>query len=276
MQKTKTRPLSLFKVFQPFYSSFRQSYLLKEFVSRDIRGRFAGSMAGSLWTIIHPFATILSYYFVFSMVLRVGVTVEETGTDRFVIFFLAGFFPWIMFADSVGKSVGIIVQQAGLITKVVFPVELLPLSTVISAFILQGIGLLIFLFYLLLIGSFHPVWSLLPVVLLMEFLFALGFSYGLAALCVFMRDTGELLTIIMMLWFFATPVIYPGSMVPENLRFMLYVNPMFGFVDIVRDILLKHTLDFLLLIQMGAISIVVYLAGAWFFMKSRNAFGDVL
>lgn len=264
------------RILQPFYSAARQNYLLREFVSRDLIGRFAGSMAGSLWTLINPLATILSYCFVFSVVMRMNVTVKETGTDQFVVFFLSGFFPWIMFADSVGKSVGVVVQQAGLITKVVFPVELLPLSTVISAFILQGIGLIIFLGYILVKGYFHPLWFVLPGVLFVELLFALGFSYALAALCVFVRDSGEIFNIFITLWFFGTPVIYTQSMLPENLKFVLYFNPMFKFVDIVRDILLKHTIDTGSILQIILISLLTYIAGSWFFMKSKSAFGDVL
>jgi lipopolysaccharide transport system permease protein len=263
-------------ILQPFYSAVRQNYLLREFISRDIKGRFAGSMAGSLWTVIHPLATIISYYFIFSLVMRVTITVEDTGTDQFIIFFLSGFFTWIMFAESLGKSVAVILQNGGLITKVVFPVELLPLSTVISAFIVQGIGLLIFLGYLLIKGFFHPLWFFLPAILLMELLFALGFAYALAAFSVFVRDTGDILSIIMMIWFFGTPVIYSESMLPDNLKFLLYFNPMFKFVDIVRDILLKHSLDFILVFQMLVVSILTYMLGSWFFMKSKHAFGDVL
>ncbi len=268
--------LRAISVLQPFYSAYRQNYLLREFVEREIKGRFAGSMAGSLWTVIHPLATIISYYFVFSLVLRVAVTVEETGTDQFVLFFLAGFFPWSMFADSVGKSVGVVVQHAGLITKVVFPVELLPLSSVISTFFLQGIGLTFFLVYLLIKGYFHPLWMLLPGVLVLEFLFALGLSYALSAACVFLRDMGEVLAIVMMLWFFSTPVIYPGSMIPEDLHFLLAINPMLIFVELPRELLLKHTVNLPLFFRGTIISLSVYGFGTWLFMKSKHAFGDVL
>ena len=264
------------KLLEPFRSSLKQSYLLKEFVIRDVQGRFAGSMAGTLWTIINPIATILSYYFVFSIVLRVSVTAEETGTDNFSIFFLSGFFLWIMFADAITKSTGILVEKAGLITKVVFPVELLPVSAVISTFILQGIGFIIFLCYLMYYGYFHPIWALLPILLAVEALFVLGLSYFCSALCVFIRDTGEVLNILLMLWFFGTPIIYPVSMIPDQFKVLLKFNPMFQFIDLGRDILLNHRVDLYSSVQIFGIAILFYMGGAWFFMKSKNAFGDVL
>lgn len=260
----------------PFLTIFFHGQLLKEFVSRDIRGRFAGSFGGILWTVINPIATIVSYYFVFSLVLRVNVTVEETGTEVFVLFFLAGFFPWIMFADSLTKSVTCLLEQSSLITKVVFPVELLPVSKLISVFIVNGTGFLIFLVYLGLSGYFHITWLFLPLVIVVEAVFALGLAFFVAAFCVFIRDTAEILNIITMLWFFCTPVIYPASMIPDSIHDFMTLNPMALFVHCFRDVLLMHRMDWGLLLTLFIVSAVVFVPGAWFFMRSRPAFGDVL
>lgn len=255
-------------------ASHRQ--LVKEFVGREIRGRFAGAMMGSMWAIVSPVATILSYVFVFSLVLRVGVTVEETGTDRFVLFFLAGFFPWILFADALVKSATALLEQAGLITKVIFPVEVLPVSKLISVFILNGIGFLIFLFYLACSGYFHITWCLLPLVIVLELLFAMGLAFFFAALTVFIRDTTEVLSIVTMVWFFATPIIYPASLIPDTLRGVMGLNPMALYVGCVRDLLLIHRVDGGLLMLLSLLSFLSLLPGTWFFMRSKPAFGDVL
>ena len=260
----------------PFGLIFSHRQLLKEFVLRDIRGRFAGSFAGMLWTIINPLATILAYYFVFSLVLRVSVTVDETGTDRFIFFFLSGFFPWIIFADTLSKSVGSLVAQAGLITKVVFPVELIPISTIFSVFVTGGIGYFIFLIYLGFSGYFHPCWFGLPLLLCIEFVFALGCAFFLSALCVFIRDTSEILAILLMLLFFATPVIYPASMIPNSLQWILLYNPMALFVQCFQDLLLKHSVDPWMVLKVSFVALMFYIPGTWFFMRSKPAFGDVL
>ena len=257
-------------------SVIRHRQLLSEFVVRDIKGRFAGSFAGMLWTILTPMATILSYGFVFSVVLRVTVTVDETGTDRFILFFLSGFFPWILFADSLTRSVGAVVAQSHLVTKVVFPVELIPTSTTLSVFILNTTGFLIFLVWLAGCGFLHWTWLFIPVVMGALLLFSLALSFFLSALCVFIRDTAECLNIFMMLWFFSTPVIYPASLVPDAMVPWLSVNPMTLFTECMRDILLKHQVDGILILALWGIAIMALVPCIWVFMRSKPAFGDVL
>lgn len=260
----------------PFISAISHQQLLREFVVRDVKGRFAGSFAGMLWTVINPIATIVAYYFVFSLVLRVNVTVEETGTDQFVVFFLAGFFPWVIFAESLTKSAGSIVAQSGLVTKVVFPVELIPASTLVSAFIINGTGFLIFLSYLAYIGFFHICWLWLPVLMAIELLFAFALSLFLAAFCVFIRDTTEILNIVTMLWFFGTPIIYPYSMVPPAMKSFMGGNPMALFIRCTRDLLLKHQVDGWLMLNLFIMTVLLLIPCTWFFMRSKPAFGDVL
>ncbi len=260
----------------PLISIYSKTDLLKGFVVRDIKGSFAGSMGGFLWTIISPLATIIAYFFVFSVVMRVSVSVEETGTDRFALFFLSGFFPWIMFADCLAKSVGVLLNEAALITKVMFPVELLPISTVISTFIVNCVGFLLLLIYLAFTGFFHWAWLLIPPLLLIEALFVLGIAFFISSLCVFIRDTREILTILLMLWFFGTPIIYPSSMVPEGFRIVLGLNPLTLFVNTFREIILMNRIDVASFFQLLCISLISYAFGAWFFTKSKPAFGDVL
>lgn len=233
-------------------------------------------MGGFLWTLISPLATIIAYFFVFSLVLRVPVSVEDTGTNQYALFFLAGFFPWAMFADSLAKSVGILLSESSLITKVMFPVELLPISVVTSTFIVNGVGFLLLLIYLAFSGFIHLSWLCLPLILLLEAIFALGVAFFLSALCVFIRDTRELLNIVLMLWFFGTPIIYPPSMVPEGFKYLLALNPMTLFINTFRDIVLMNRIDFLTVLHLAFFSLISYSFGAWFFTKSKPAFGDVL
>lgn len=266
----------MFDILLPILLMVHKRNLLGEFVTREIKGRFAGTAGGFLWTIISPLATIAAYFFVFSLVLRVSVTVEETGTDIFVLFFLTGFFPWIMFADSLSKSVSILLSEASLITKVVFPVELLPISVVIATFIVNGIGFLLVLIYLAFNGFLHWSWAYIPLLIIIQAFFTLGLSFFLSALNVFLRDTSEVLTIIMMLWFFGTPVIYPLSMVPDNLTWLFSINPMTLFVKTFRDAVLIHDVNLLSVLLLLVLSLFSYGIGFWFFRKAKPAFGDVL
>jgi len=260
----------------PISSVFGYRHLLEEFIGREIKGRFIGSVAGIFWTLIHPIVNIVVYYFIFSMVMRIQVKIEETGTDSFFVFFLSGFFPWLMFAESLSKSVGVLIENANLITKVVFPVELLPVGVVLSGAIINGVGMYFFLLYLIVIGYAHLTWLYLPLLILTQLFFISGICYLLAALCVFIRDMREILGIILMVWFYATPIIYPASMIPEFLRPVIAINPMSMFVELYRNILLIHRFSWMEFGLVGSFSAMSYILGAWFFMRAKPAFGDVL
>ena len=246
----------------PLTSVARHRYLLKEFVLRDVKGRFAGSVGGALWTLINPLATVVTYLFVFSLIMRVQVTVEDTGTSSFALFFLTGLFSWLWFSDGLAKSVGSLIDNANLITKVVFPVELLPTGTVLASFIVNGVGMSFLLAYLLSQGYGHISWLLLPLLVAAQVVFTWGMALFVAAACVF--------------WFFATPIIYPLSMVPESFRAAIRLNPMTVFASLYRDALLRHQVSLVPIIGVICLSLGSYLLGAWFFMRAKPSFGDVL
>jgi lipopolysaccharide transport system permease protein len=260
----------------PLASARLHPYLLRKFVARDIRGRLAGSMGGGLWTVLTPLATILVYMFVFSIVLRVRVTVPETGTDSYALFFLAGLLPWFFFLEGLSRSAGCVIENANLVTKVVFPVELLPAGRVLTVFLTNGIGLFLFMVYLATRGYADPTWSVVPLLLLVQMIFIWGIAAFAAAASVFLRDLTEIIEIFLRLWFFATPIIYPLSRVPETFRPIMALNPMAGFVGLYRDLLLAHQFEWAVLARLSILSLTCYAVGTWFFMRSKGAFGDVL
>ena len=263
-------------IITPFLSAKNQRYLLKEIVKRDIKGRFAGSVAGTFWTLLNPFFNIIVYIILFSLVLRINVTIEETGTDSFAVYFLTGYFPWLLFSDGLNRSVGILLDQSNLITKVVFPVELLPASTVITAFVTNILGMLIFFLYLIYLGYFNITWGLILLYIPVQMLMTLGISYFLSGLCIFIRDTREILGIILMVWFYATPILYPISLIPEEFHVYRLLNPMDDVIVLYRNALLIHQTDWMAFTRICGFSVCAYAIGALFFMRAKPAFGDVL
>lgn len=263
-------------IFSPLLSSVRYHHLLFGFVGREIKGRFAGNMAGMIWTIVAPLAAIAVYTFVFSMLMRIQVTTEETGTDSFIIYFLTGFFPWMIFADSLNRACGSLVDNSSLITKVVFPVELLPFSSVLTSLIINGVGLVIVCLIMALHGYAGTAWIFLPFIIFVQTFFTWGLANLFAGICVFIRDTREFLNILIMVWFFSTPIIYPMSMVPESLRFFLSLNPMAMMADAYRSVLLLNQVPLLLFAVLTLLALVSYCVGAWFFSRAKPAFADVL
>ena len=263
-------------IFRPLVSSIRHLSLLRGFIGKEVRGQFAGTMAGMLWALMNPLVTILIYMFVFSVVIRVAVTVEETGTDSFFIYFVTGFVPWLIFSSGLTRATGSLLDNASLITKVIFPVELIPVTSVLSSLIINGIGFIILIVFLSFESFLAFSWLLMAAVLPLQILFTLGLAMFFSATCVFIRDLREMSGLIIMVWFFLTPIIYPISLVPDNIRSIIELNPMYMIVSLYREVLIMNTFSLDLYLTAAVISVAVYSLGSLFFMRAKSGFGDVL
>jgi ABC-type polysaccharide/polyol phosphate export permease len=217
---------------------WRSRDLLRNLISKELKVRYKGSALGILWSLVTPLLMAGIFTVVFLTFLRIPF-----GDGNFTTFFLAGYLVWQFFANSVNSSAGSIIANGSLIKKVYFPRELIPLSLVFS----QGVHLLLallvtsplFLYY----RGFHP--QLLPLIalaLVLVTLFTAGMSMLLGALTVKFRDLTELLQVIMMAWFYLTPVIYSieNIRIIENGDFfvkLLRLNPMTWFAELFHTLL---------------------------------------
>ena len=255
---------------------FRFRTLFWGFVNNDIRGRFAGSMGGFVWSFLTPLASLLMYIFVFSLVLKMRMKPMETGTDSFAVYFLAGFLPWTAFSEALNNATDIFLGRVNLITKVAFPLELLPLTGIIVPFSLNALGFVMYLAYLIFKGYFHLAWLWLPVVVIVQMVFSLGLVILISSLSVFIRDIKQFIGVALSLWFFLTPIIYPLSMVPEKLQWMIKLNPMYPFIELYHQVLLHHNITWGLLGYSLGLAAISFIGGVLFFGRSKHAFADVL
>lgn len=254
----------------------RYRTLFLGFVTNEIRGRFAGSIGGVLWSLLTPLANLLIYIFVFSLVLKVRLKPMETGTGSFAVFFLAGLLPWTAFSEALNGASGLFLGRASLITKVAFPLEILPMIGVIVPFLLNGVGFIMYLGYLSFEGYGHAVWVWLPLIIFIHVLFTLGLVILISSLSVFLRDIQQFMGTALSLWFFATPIIYPLNMVPEQFRWAVNLNPMFPIIELYHRILLQQTLPWEMLSFAGGLAVIVFAVGILFFGRAKYAFADVL
>ncbi len=250
--------------------------LLKEFLKRDIQERFIGSVAGRLWLVITPASQIIIFYFVFGVILRMRLSIEEVGTDNFVAFLLAGLLPWMAFSEAVTRGTGIMVANANIIKKIVMPLEMLPFVETASSFILGYIGFSLYLVYLTWKGYADIVWLMLPCVIILLFFFTLGLIAFLAAITVFFRDTQQLMNLVIQAWFYLTPIIYPLYMIPEAYRHWMNINPMFPFAALFQDILLKHSFSTGMIGQAFCLALLSFSTGSFVFTRLKPSFNDVL
>lgn len=262
--------------FEWFLIPFRHATLFLGFVRQEIRGRYAGSLGGLLWSVLTPLCNMLIYIFVFSVVLKMRLRVAETGTDSFVVYLMAGLLPWMAFSEAMQAAGGTFVSRADLITKVSFPIQLLPLTNVTVTFLLNTLGLLIFIGYLVLAGKGGLGWLWLPLVIAIHFFFTLGLVILTASLAVFIRDISQMMGLLISLWLYLTPILYPMSMVPERYRWLLYCNPMYPFIELYHQVLLRQCFVPLLACYALFMAFISLIAGACFFSRARRAFADVL
>lgn len=269
--------MNLFRIIKRWFQvPFHHRTLFWGFFSNEIKGRFAGSMGGFVWGLLTPLANLIIYIFVFSLVLKIRLKPMETGTDSFAVYFLAGMLPWIAFSEALGNAADVFLSRANLITKVAFPLEILPISGVIVPFFLNGLGFGMYLIYLGFMGYFHPSWLWLPVVISLHMVFTLGLVTLISSLSVFIRDVSQFMGTVISLWFFLTPIIYPMSMVPGKLRWVVKLNPMYPFVELYHQVLLFHDLPLPMLGCAGGLAVFAFVGGVLFFARSKHAFADVL
>ena len=256
-------------------SPLRHSRLFNNFTRQEFSGEFAGSLGGFLWLFVTPIVNIAIFSFVFSVVFRAPVP-EHYGALPFVLFLMVGYLPWFAFADAVGKAPGMLISKAPLITKVVFPVQLIPAVGSMVPYLVHGIAILVLLAYLAFRGMFTPMWLWMFPVLVLQLLFTMGLVAIISALCVFLRDVQQIVTLMLTAWFFMTPIIYPLEMLPEAFHDYMLFNPMHSFVDFYRELILLGRFDTGSFLILAPTAVIVYLLGGWFFMRIRHAFGDVL
>jgi ABC-type polysaccharide/polyol phosphate export permease len=250
--------------------------LLKNLVIRDLKNRYVGSMGGFLWSVIHPLVSFLSYTFVFTVIFNTQLG-PEFGTDSYAIFFFCGFLPWFLFSDTIIRNCGVISDNAPLITKTIIPPEVLPISITISNFVHHMIGLAILLVVMSLYYSIHlsALWIILYIGMIL--MLAQGLGWIVAGLHVFVRDTIQALQILMFLWFWFTPVLYPLTRLPPEYRLYAELNPMAIIVTGYRNSLLHVAQpDFAKVVVVLAASIVIFVIGAVLFRQAKPAFPDVL
>ena len=173
---------------------FTHYRLFHNFVRQDFTGQFAGSLGGKLWLFVTPIVNILIYSFMFSVVFRAPMPAEYDGIP-FVVFMMMGYLPWFAFADAVGRASTMLLEKAPLITKVMFPVQIIPAVGTLVPYMVHGIALGLFLFYLALQSYFSLLWLWLPLIFLFQFLFTMGLVAILSALCVFLRDVQQIVAL---------------------------------------------------------------------------------
>ena len=246
--------------------------MIQSFVHKELRGRYKASVLGFLWTFIVPLCQLLVYTVVFSVIMRSTV-------EKFYLYLFVALIPWNFFSGCLTGGSGCVLQQQSLVNKIFFPREVIPVSYVTGSFVNMLYCEIVVILVCLFSGvrfSF-PGLCCLPLVMIVEYFFALGVTLIVSAVDVYFRDLEHILGILSMAWMFLTPIMYDLSMVPENLRPFFNLNPMTVIVTAYRDILYWGSVPELKTLAIaGGVAILFLLLGFRVFGRLKRRFSEVM
>jgi lipopolysaccharide transport system permease protein len=259
-------------------SLWRHRQLISASVKRDILGRYRGSFLGTLWSFFNPLFMLAVYTFVFSVVFKARWGASGESKTEFALVLFAGLIVFNMFSECVSRAPTLILSNSNYVTKVVFPLEILPFIAVLAAIYHALVSFMVWIVaYVIFFGAPHLTIFLVPLIVWPFCLFILGVSWVLASLGVFLRDITQFIGIFITFLMFLSPLFYPASALPEDYRAILSLNPLSVVIEMTRDVLYWGILpNFSLLIAFSVMSGMIAWLGFVWFQKTRRGFADVL
>jgi lipopolysaccharide transport system permease protein len=251
--------------------SYRE--LLWSWVVRDIKVRYKQSLLGIAWAILQPLSATLLFAVIFSHFVQV-----DTGGIPYPIFYYSAMLPWTLLSSSISFGATALVSNMNLVTKIYFPREIFPIAAVAASFVDFTVASIVFIGMMI----FYQVpvsWNIVfvPFIVAMQTILTLGIVLAASALMVFFRDIRFVVPLGLQLWLYATPIIYPVSQVPERWRGLYMLNPMAGFIDSYRRVVLTaRSPEIPHLLSAAGISLILFLAAYWYFKRAEASFADMI
>lgn len=255
---------------------FRSRELLFELTKRDFKARYLGSYLGLLWAFVQPSITILVLWFVF----QVGFKAQPVDDFPFILWIMCGMIPWFFFADSLAGATTSIMDNSFLVKKVVFRVSILPIVKILSALIIHvffiGILFAVYFIYGYEVSIYHVqiAYYLLAIIIL-----NLGLSWATSSIIIFMKDMGQIVSILLQFGFWLTPIFWSIKMVPIKYQIFIKLNPIYYVIEGYREAIIYHRWfweNMIMTIYFWVIALSVFICGALLFWKLKPHFADVL
>ena len=245
------------KIKQRIKRLYLARHLLLRLALKELRSKYSGSILGVWWAIISPLLIMLVISFVFTKIMSMPI-------KNFPLFCLSAILPWFFFANAIMDSNSAFSANAQMVRQFSLPAEFMPVSSVLSNFLTFIIGLF-FMIIIFLIANIKiaGVLAFLPLVLFSHLLFTIGLSLLLATINVFFKDLSHLLSVILMFWFWMTPIFYSADMIPSDYRFVMSLNPMAIFTTLYRDILFYGQVSNLYLFVAAFLIGIISLTVGW-------------
>lgn len=272
-----TQAVNLGKGFLDYaYDAVQSRRLIFELTRREFRGRYLGSAFGLTWAFIHPAVIMMIYWIVFQYGLRVG----NVGTIAFLPWLLVGFVPWFYVNDWLALGTTVILENHFLVKKIVFRVSLLPLVRLLSLLPVHLFFIISVLFICWGYGYAPTVYDLqLPYYLAAVMILGIGVSWLTSALSPFLRDTAQVMADIVQVAFWATPIAWPSTSVPQKYQWILWLNPIYYVVRGYRECMLEHQWFWnhpIATTYFWIVTATIFVCGGLVFKRLMPHFADVL
>lgn len=256
--------------------TYRSRGIIWQLAKNDFKARFASSYLGIFWAFVQPLVMITVLWFVF----QVGFRAAPVADFPFILWLSCGLIPWFFFAEALNSATGSLLEYSYLVKKVVFRTSVLPLVKLLSAYFVH-------IFFIVLLVAMFMVYGYRPNIYYIQIIYysfaqvmlLIGLSWATASLAVFIKDTAQMISVILQIGFWVTPILWPIDMVPASYQFFFKLNPMFYIVEGYRDTLINgvwfwqshnQTAYFWL------VTLILFVLGALLFRKLRPHFSDVL
>lgn len=272
-------PSGNFQAFTELTALFRRhGRLIYELAKREIVERYSGQFFGILWAFGHPLLLTLIYVFIFAFVFKTRVGGTSDMPLDYTSYILAGLIPWLAFQDSLMKAGTVIISNSNVVKQVIFPLEVLPIKSVLASVFSELVFLALLTIYtLIMFGHLNWMYLLLPFFLIIQFSWMIGISYFLSAVGPYFRDTKDVVQVFNSIALFILPILYLPAAFPPAVRVILYINPFSYLIWISQDILyfgsFQHPYAWIITIILSLISFVL---GYRVFRKLKAMFGNVL
>jgi len=276
---SSARPGFLGGLLGSFATAYDRRWLIKYFVQRQLTSGYGKYYLGHIWAFLGPLLMVVLLTAVFSEVL--GIKFREVTGDsslNFGLFLYCGLLPFLAFSQALTQGVTMIRRNSDLVTKVVFPLELLPLSQVTASLLQNSFGFAALLFILVVFEHrLHPTIFLLPLIMVPQLVFTCGLSYLISVLGTYVPDIRETLRAFVRAMFFMTPIIWPAGRVPEDYKWLVDYNPLTFLVEAYRNLILEGTLPFgEQAIYFCVVAVVLFVAGLALFNRVKHNFADLV
>lgn len=258
---------------EPLRLFWSRRTLLVQTTRNDIRAKYAGSALGLLWLVIYPLLFLGVYAVIYITIFKVRFNLFNT--NEYVALIFCGLIPFLGFSEALGAGVSSVNSSTNMIKNTLFPVELIPVKTVLTTQATQVVGTLMLLIAVVFLGKVSVFILFLPVIWLLQILLTIGLIWILSSLAVLIRDLQTIIPVVILFLMMVSPIAYTADMVPAEVRPFLALNPLYYLIIAYQDVLMLGKLpEWNVLLILGVMAFAFFWIGFWFFRRLKSVFAD--